>query len=337
MIRLTLDELEARRLDVETAVDRTDAPIDRWCSGPDWVLSVHAGFAPEVEPLILASPDGTGFALLARYPTDDGGTAIAGLEPLWGFASPLVGPDLATMATGVAEHLAEVTDWDVLILPGMPSPEASAVGPLRVLEAVSQLGLARLTPVITRQVADLGDGAGAWLDRRSARFRRNLRRAIRAAEGAGLRFVDAADDPDPFERVMATERRSWKGREGSGITSAQMAATYETMIGRLAASGRLRLWFARHDGRDVGYILGGVRAGVYRGLQLSYTTDAEELSVGHLLQHHQISALDAEGGVHTYDLGMDFEYKRRWADEAIPMSCVVVERSPDHGPGKLRS
>ena len=321
---LTLAELDRQWSEFERAVDRTPE-IDRWCSGLDWVLPVHAGFGPgaKAEPLVLT--DGSGWAVLARYRLGGGRRVIAGLEPLWGFASPLVGPDPGALADRVARVLA-AEPWDQLVLPGMPELVSDASFPMRVATALAQLGPVGMGAGIVRQVADLDGGYEPWWARRSPRFRRNLSQAGRRAESAGLEVEDASNDPGVFERIVAVERRSWKGRDDTGITAPEMLVTYRAMTARLQARGRLRVLLARRGGADVGYILGGVRAGIYRGLQLSYAREAAELSVGHLLQHHQLRALCRHGEATTYDLGMDLGYKARWADRAVPTFTLVVNR-----------
>lgn len=324
MKHLSLADLDRQWSEFESAVDRTPE-VDHWCSGPDWVLPVYAGFGPGAgaEPLVLT--DGSGWALLARYRLGDGRRVIAGLEPLWGFASPLVGPDVEALADRVA-HVVAAGPWDQVVLPGMPELVSDSSFPMRVASGLAQLGPVGMADGIVRQVADLDGGYEPWWARRSARFRRNLSQAGRRAEEAGLEVTDASHDPHVFERILAVEQRSWKGREETGITSPEMLVTYREMTARLQARGRLRVLVARLAGADVGYIMGGVRAGIYRGLQLSYAREAAELSVGHLLQHHQLRALCQTGEAGTYDLGMDLEYKARWADRAVPTFTLVVNR-----------
>jgi CelD/BcsL family acetyltransferase involved in cellulose biosynthesis len=323
---LSTTELEAAWAEIEATVDAT-AEIDPWCSGPDWVLSVHAGFAPGVQPLALRcdTPSGPGYALLARYPTADGDVVVAGLEPLWGFASPLLGTDIAAVAARLAAHLTQWDDWRILVLAGMPDRVEPGSFTSMVAGELSVLGPVRATTGIVRQVADLSGGHDPWWTRRSGRFRQRLRQATRRAEDAGLCLVDVADDPELFERLLAIEHASWKGQEESGITSPDMSTTYRTMIGRLQRRGRVRAFVARLDGRDVGYIVGGVRHGRYRGLQISYRAEVRHLSVGHLLQWHQIRELCATGEAGVYDLGMDLDYKRRWADRAEGTLTLVVD------------
>jgi CelD/BcsL family acetyltransferase involved in cellulose biosynthesis len=325
--RLSLAELERVWVEVEDLVDQT-ADIDKWCSGPDWVLPVHQGFGAGAEPLLLASDDPSrpGYALLARYQLDDHRTMVAGLEPLWGFASPLIGPDIAGLTHQVVKHLATGSSWDHLVLPGMPALDGAQGFTAQVAQELSPLGPVGIGEGITRQVADLSGGYDQWLSQRSSRFRRNLVQARQRGRAAGLAFVDASADPDIFDRLVAIEAASWKGLEHSGIMVPEMRATYRAMTGRLGSRGRLRVYIACLGATDVGYILGGVRGGRYRGLQLSYRREASGLSVGHLLQHHQLSALCATGEAHTYDLGMDLDYKRRWADGTQPSFTLVVNR-----------
>jgi CelD/BcsL family acetyltransferase involved in cellulose biosynthesis len=98
---------------------------------------------------------------------------------------------------------------------------------------------------------------------------------------------------------------------------------YGDMLPRLAAHGRQRTLFARLGDRDVAYCLGAVFDGEYRGLQFSYDVEHERLSLGSLLQFHQIAELCAEG-VRRYDLGQEMDYKRRWAEEAFETLLLVL-------------
>ncbi|MGI9613732.1 MAG: GNAT family N-acetyltransferase [Acidimicrobiales bacterium] len=323
----TLAEIDAKSSEIEAALEATDE-IDRWCSGPDWVIPVHHGFAPDASTLLLETTASAtpGFALLARYRLADGRRMLAGLEPLWGFASPLIGSDIGVLASSLATHLSIDDGWDVLVLPGMPMPETPTAFTAEVVRALGTLGEVRIGEGMTRQVVDLADGYDEWLARRSRTFRRNLRHAAERAAREGVTYESVSDYDGVFERLLAVEERSWKGADDSGITSSEMRATYAAMTERLASQGRLRAHVARCGGEDIGYIVGGVRAGRYRGLQLSFVQEAESLSVGHLLQSHQLQLLVTDDEAVSYDLGMDFEYKRRWADRTVTSFTVVIER-----------
>lgn len=316
---MTLPELQARALEYEHAVDATPG-IDPWCSGPDWTLSVRAGFAPDTETLVLER-DG-GFAVLSAYQLETGRRMFAGFEPLWGFACPLVGASIESVAETVALRLMEEPNWERLVLPGFPDDldlARRAAGPL------SRLGEVGGTTGIVRQIARL-DGLDDWLGRRSRTFRRNLRNAGRRADDAGLEIIDVSTNERLFERLLAIELTSWKGKQGDGIATEHMSEFYRSLIPRLQHQDRCRCLVAQLDGADIGFVLGGIRGLRYRGLQLSYAAHAAELSVGHLLQLNEISRLCA-AGVEIYDLGMDMDYKQAWSDYTEASVTLVVERA----------
>ena len=156
-----------------------------------------------------------------------------------------------------------------------------------------------------------------------------MRKSLRAAAGDGLTFEEVRapeHDADAlYDRIQAVEQRSWKSREGVGIAAGPMRAFYAAMLPRLCALGQQRTWFARRGGADVGYILGAVMAGEYRGLQFSYDDELSRFGVGGLLQYHQVQALCVEG-VSRYDLGTEMDYKRRWAEEIMETEMLVLVR-----------
>jgi CelD/BcsL family acetyltransferase involved in cellulose biosynthesis len=104
-----------------------------------------------------------------------------------------------------------------------------------------------------------------------------------------------------------------------------MRAFYGAMLPRLCALGQQRTIFAKIGERDVGYILGAVMGGEYRGLQFSYDDELRELGIGGLLQFQQVTEL-CEEGVGRYDLGTEMDYKRRWAEEIMETEMLVLVR-----------
>jgi len=332
---VSFDEYEARWSDVEKAVDATPG-IDSWCSGPDWTLPVNRAFAPKQKHFTFEYVD-AGFASLTRYITDQGTTYLSGLEPLWGFASPILGQDTAAVANKLCKDLANLDEWTALYLPGLPASlcetgrtdtEELVASPtsVNIGRNLGELGDVRWHPGIVRQVANLEQGYEAWLQRRSAKFRRNLSKASATAKQHQVSFVDASHEPSVFDRLMNIERRSWKGLTDSGISGPEMSVMYELMVQRLQKRSRLSVHIATVAGVDRGFILGGVRGRRYRGLQLSFDNDFANLGLGNLLQRHQLEQLCNEGEVDSYDMGMDFPYKRRWADVAERSVAVVVHR-----------
>src|SRR6185295_4564657 len=114
-------------------------------------------------------------------------------------------------------------------------------------------------------------------------------------------------------------------REGVGIVTGPMHTFYQLMLPRLCARGQQRTMFAQKGGLDLGYILGAVFEGEYRGLQFSYDDEHAHLGLGGLLQYHQIVDL-CEEGVARYDLGTEMDYKRRWAEDVMETEMLVLVR-----------
>ncbi len=126
-----------------------------------------------------------------------------------------------------------------------------------------------------------------------------------------------------------------------------MAMLYDNVVRSLYSKGALRCVFARRGGADIGFILGGVLGDTYRGLQLSFTENARQYSVGSLMQWHEVqrlcSSTDHSGAdqpsaadatrpqastepVTRYDLGMDMEYKRLWGELTPTTRTLLVVR-----------
>jgi hypothetical protein len=161
--------------------------------------------------------------------------------------------------------------------------------------------------------------------RRSRNFRRAVQRAARDSRAAGIRF-ESVSDGALWPRILAVERRSWKGLDGFGIDDEPMHGFYFEMLTRLQCRGRLRLTLAQRHGEDVGYIMGAIFAGRYRGLQFSFAADQSALGLGNAMQLFEIEQLAALG-IGEYDLGTTGEhYKKRWSDREVPGTALVIIR-----------
>jgi Acetyltransferase (GNAT) domain len=324
----------AERADEFDALVAQSPQIDRFCSSSAWVLSAAEALMPERPSATLVGTHGYFAAMLASY-----GNGVPYLEPLelsWGLACPLIGRDVAALVDEVAEQLARRLDWTFCLIPGV-----TADGPhQRALARHGRPWMVRRGSTTQRHIANLDGGIDGFLRRRSPNFRRALQKSLRAASAAGIEFVAAAPMPVHlqrlvvegtdecsalYQRIMAVEVGSWKSLAGVGIAEGPMHAFYAAMLPRLLARQRARVMFARHHGVDVGYILGAVFEGEYRGLQFSYRNDYARYSIGSLCQFHQISALCAEG-IRSYDLGTDMEYKARWAEEQFTTELQILIR-----------
>jgi len=252
---------------------------------------------------------------------------IEPVELAWGLAAPLVGRDPEALVAELVPVLVARRDWQLAILSGL-----SADGPQRAaLEAhlPERWERRRGTPTV-RHVASLAGGLDGFLSRRSRELRKTIRKTLRAASEEGVTFERVALPTDPtalYERILAVEAKSWKTREGVGIAAGPMRAFYAAMLPRIVATGQCRVMFARRADADVdvGFILGAVFVGEYRGLQFSYDDDLAHLGIGGLLQYHQVAQL-CEEGVERYDLGTEMDYKRRWAEDTMETEMLVVVR-----------
>lgn len=304
----------------DNAVEVT-ADIDRYCSTSEWVLPAAVTFLDDVDVVTAERNDA---AILLVTSTQAGGSRlIGGGDLLWQFASPVAGPDPEEAALLLRDGLLDAgAECDIGVVTGLV--EDSPLWNSIVAALLPHLEL-RLGDQMTRCLADLSGGLEPFLERRSAKFRKNLRRCGRLAEEAGIEFV-VADQLDPnvsIDRILDVEKRSWKGDANAGLMSSDMVAFYRAIGAHVGPEDRFRVTFARVDGTDVGYIMGAVRNGIYRGFQLGYAADQQRLSLGNLLQHAQMQTL-VEEGVHTYDLGMDMEYKQAWADDRFTTATIIA-------------
>jgi hypothetical protein len=318
MDRVSFEELLTARVDWDDAVNRASG-LDRWSSGSDWSFNTHAtwGTGPE-----LIGRSDQGWAAFGRLDAEDA-RALVGLDPIWAFASPIVGDNEARLAIDVADMLDGDPDWDLVFLTGLVagSPlDDACIGAFGRSHALFS------GPTAPRLVADVSD-LDAWWARRGEKFRRNIRRAQRSSSAAGLtiEIADQMTSQALMERLLTIEADSWKGLEESGLLGGEMASFYARMSSVLRRDGNLRAAVAQLGGRDIGYILGAIRGDTYRGLQVSFVAGHESFSIGHLLQHHELQRVSGAGIV-RYDLGMDIEYKHRWADFTEETRTIVVRR-----------
>jgi hypothetical protein len=318
-----LVDLAACADDFDAEVARTPK-IDRFCSTTAWILAASSALMPPRMPFTLRGKAGYFAAMRGVHPA--GFPYIEPVELAWGLAAPLVGADADALVEEVVAMLAGRRDWQLAILSGhtIDGPQRRALE--RVLPP--RWEQRRGTPTV-RHVANLDGGIDGFLSRRSRDLRKSIRKSLRAAASAGVEFehvrADASGAPALYTRIQNTEARSWKAHEGVGISQGAMRAFYAEMLPRLCARSEQRTLFARAGGEDIGYVLGAVFEGEYRGLQFSYDDAFSHLGVGGLLQYHQVLALCAEG-VGRYDLGTEMDYKRRWAEEIVETEMLVLVR-----------
>ncbi len=321
-------DLAAIADDFDREVAQTPA-IDRFCSASAWVLAASAALMPPRASFCFKGAHGYLAAMRGVHPA--GFPYIEPVELAWGLAAPLIGKDAAGLVDEVVPLLAGRRDWQLAIFAGL-----TVAGPQRrALDATlpSRWERRRGQPTV-RHVASLDGGVDGFLARRSRELRKSIRKSLRAATDSGMVFESVRVTTEReaialYDRIQAVEANSWKSREGVGIHTGPMRAFYGAMLPRLCKLGQQRTIFARmpvdDELVDVGYILGAVMAGEYRGLQFSYNDDFAMLGIGGLLQYQQVVELVGEG-VGRYDLGTEMDYKRRWAEEIMETEMLVLVR-----------
>ncbi len=315
--RLRLVDFERHAAEYDRLVARSP-DVDPFCSSTAWVLAAHVAFARQRPVWLLRSP--AGFVSFALGIQPGFGVVLEPLESVWGMACPFVARDPEGIVEGFLSAFLGARSGPLPVLVGGVR-QGGALEKLLVSRLDRKLLILDLVP--TRVVrASLEGGRDGFLGRRTRKFRANLRRARRSARSSGIGFgapsrsVSEAEALALYERMVAVERRSWKGRAGTGLMDPNMALFYEHIIRRTWRSGMLRFLFAGHEGVDVGFVFGAVNGDTFRGLQASYDARYAPMSLGALVHWEMITRLCTEG-VQWYDMGVEADYKRRWAEETV--------------------
>lgn len=300
--------------------------IDRFCSSSRWVRPARTAFAAESDLKHLVFEGGE--ALFIRSDAHHDTRLLLPLDFGWLLACPLAmpSPRLAMPGFFAAIHR-ELPSWDVTIVSGLPLRGALSEAVQR--EVIRHDMPARPLGEVVRCVADLSSGDEAWLSRRSTKFRASVRRAERLFDRSGLRLLDVSDEATDtvFRRFEALEERSWKGREGTGLSNPEMARFCRDVFHETFHRGESLAFVARDSaGRDVGFIFGAVVGQRYRGIQMSFDQSYKQIGIGNAMQLKLIRNLAARG-VTTYDLGAHLPYKSRWADyEEVTWSIALLRQ-----------
>lgn len=284
----------------------------------EWQLSYHEAFQPDRNLYLRHTSNGLiAFAELKR----PGGFGIfTPVEAHWLFGSPLLGAEAIDLLEDAMIELGTVHR-------GRLRPPAFVISGLRPKGVMLNNLSRRLGRYFELRFhadellcgASLSGGLDGYLSRRSANHRRNLRKQDRRARGKGVEFERMLPTTDSdahalYERMLAVEQQSWKGINSCGMAEHPAREFYRTLLRRLARAQSARIMFARHDGRDIGFIFGGLADGVYRGQQFSFVHDWRRDGIGNLLQLEQLHWL-CEENAKRYDMGPVMDYKRHWTEQ----------------------
>lgn len=290
------------------AVLRASPEIDRGCSSLPWQLSAFACLSREIiEPCFWR--DGDRFLLAGFHRAK---RRLIACEQFWQFPSMLVGVDPVANAALLEAVAAE-----------MGAKDAELTGLLRGgaqwMALQDRFGKLKETRQITLRVTSIEGGREGYLARQSAHFRARMRRVMRKASEAGIETElyapqTLSETCGLFGRMLMLEKDCWKAAAGESIYL-EIGDFYLSLCLRLAKLGWLRMLFLKQGQKDVAYLFGFSFDGCFRGLQMSYHQDFEQLDLGNLAQLEIIEAVKDEATL--YDLGMDIDYKTRWAKESV--------------------
>lgn len=307
MDQLDFSAFIERADEFEKAV-RRESEVTTFCSGSIWQAaafrSLHGG--GDDSNFLIFEEQGTWLVFVEK---NEG--IYFSLESAWMFACPLIGDQdraIAMLQTVSREILKRPTGF---VISGVLK-NGSLHQKLRELQ--DRAIRFDEFPATDCMSIDLSKGFEAWLHRRSKKFQKMIRQ-IRLPDE--FKVIDARDEnPDSLmSRILAVQRQTYKWREGADIfQSEEYIRFYRDILGQLHSRGDVRILFGQTNGKDIGYIFGGVSGTAYRGFQMSYAEDFREFGIGNHLQIANMKCLIEEGTVH-YDLGMHAAYKERWADQ----------------------
>ena len=293
----------------------TSTHVDAICSASAWGIAAMTGLDTTREPQIYQLNDS--MLLFSRLKTKEHSHYLLPLECMWLFACPLVSTNMAKLMENFAQPLESLRaqGFSAMLVPGIwnDSPQL-----LPMLRNMQQHGKVYRGVQTERVRLNLELGWQTYLARRSGAFRRQLKRSANAAAKEYIRMEQSQPNTireaqAAYQRLLAVENLSWKGGEATGLTTLEMRDFYAAMLPLLMADGALRLWFARRDGMDVGYVLGARYGAGFRALQFSFHNHWQKLGLGRVMLAQALEQ-ETQAGAHWADLGSVMDYKLSWGD-----------------------
>jgi hypothetical protein len=304
---------------------------DPFCCSPAWQLSFHNSYAPNRRLFIRESSNNV--VAFAEKIISGELVLLTPIESSWLFGNPLLGEHSVDL---FSDMLADIEKY------------YSPVSPRIIISGIRPYG--SLYKKLKRRFADefkfcryssgvqcsasLTGGVDGYLSKRSANFRRKTRKETRKALSHGVTLERVSPNSnrqvdETYSRMLSVELASWKGIGRCGMAEAGPKKFYEVMMKHLAITGDARVIFAKHGGKDIGFIFGGVAEGVYRGQQFSYDEEWQSASIGNVLQMEQVD-WSCEEGLVRYDMGPlegpKMSYKTHWTERKHNIETWILDR-----------
>ena len=320
MRRLSYYEFQEEQDAFELAVHESDH-LAKFCSSLPWQCAAYEhlhgfdfGVQHPGEPFIFEE-DGIWLVMAERS-----NNVYFPFEAAWMFGCPLIGDHVAAielLETACRQHLGSGFGF---VISGVLENSDCHRDLIQLGERSRRYEEFDTTDCLT---IDLSEGPEAFLERRSRSFRKGIRQM---KDVESLEYQDASREApdDVLPRIIAIQSRSYKAEEGGDIFSDYRYQNfYRELYERLYRRDSIRTLFARIEGKDVAYIMGGVSGDIYRGFQMSYDNEFRKLALGNRLQLENIRRM-SDGGITHYDLGMHSPYKDRWADNRESYKGIFV-------------
>ena len=160
-----------------------------------------------------------------------------------------------------------------------------------------------------------------YLESRSPHTRREMKRKRNKLDRAGLVDVrpvtEAAHCDSALDDVFQIERRTWKERSGTSLTTEAGADRfYAELARRCAERGWLRIYLLYLEGQPVAHIFGILYKNEYYALKTSYDESYRELSPGAVLFSYALEDAFSQGWSAFDFLGEESRWKNELATTA---------------------
>jgi len=181
----------------------------------------------------------------------------------------------------------------------------------------------------------------APLDQCSRSRRQQYRRKWRKAEEIGPTRLEILTPTETemdaiFDRLIAVEAKSWKGRAGTALLhDGKQAAFFRSFGRKMAAKGQLRLCFLTIGGQDAAMTFAVVWDNRFWAIKVGYDESFATVSPGEALLVELIRHA-AENEYSSFEFcGKDAPWTRVWAENSQEIEALRFYPWTLHGLGRL--
>ena len=163
----------------------------------------------------------------------------------------------------------------------------------------------------------------------SKNFRDNLKKSenrLIKSGGFDIRFYEQPAEVEDFiTRILSIDRRSWKEKAGTSITTNPLQeGFYRRFLARAAANGWFLGTILSRDGTPISYAMGFVFEKIYYNEKASYDESLHSIGAGSYIYKPLIEELYRRG-VRTLDfMGNCEEYKMRWTERTYSTTSYFL-------------